>query len=162
MVKLVNKIFNKKSIIPSLNSNYVVFIHADWCGHCKDFMPEWKKVIDADIFTEDQQNELVLASIEEKQYDDDMKKKFGEVNGYPTIRFISSSSDGKEKEDFQNERNADNVLIWIQSILKKQNKKHKHNQKHKHQHGGRSVKKSLRQRRRRHRRNVKKSLRHRQ
>ena len=43
---------NKNSVSLNKNLDSLVFFHAEWCGHCKSFMPTWdalEKIISKDI-----------------------------------------------------------------------------------------------------------------
>ena len=69
----------------------LIFYHADWCGHCQNFKPEWDKI------KQQYGNVLDFADYEHKQipketlknlyafptiyYDDYAQKKLVEING---------------------------------------------------------------------------------
>jgi glutaredoxin len=62
----------------------VILYFAEWCGHCKTFKPEWKKLM----------QELDKKGIKYKDYEDSRDEAIIQsagVKGYPTIKI-----DGKE------------------------------------------------------------------
>ena len=135
--------------VKSLKGPCVIVIHAEWCGHCKDFMPVYNnEIVKSNNFDEELKDLLTLSSVEEKEYSNS-KDLFGEVDGYPTIRYITFDEDGKPlkknnnnnnnngtimKIDAENiPRNSEAVTNWINSVVKSDiKKKHKHKHKHKH------------------------------
>jgi hypothetical protein len=134
MVRLKHEPYvkNKKMTGPC-----VVVIHAEWCGHCKDFMPVFdNQIVPSNNFDEELKDLLTLSSVEEKEYSKDL---FGEIDGYPTIRYITFDDDGKPLKNNNNNngtimkidaanipRNSEAVTEWINTVVKRDIKeKHK-------------------------------------
>ena len=118
MVKLVYKKNIKQPKGPC-----VVVIHANWCGHCKTLMPKFEnEIVESDNFNKELEGLLTLGSIEESEYDDDAKKSFGEVDGYPTVRYIRFSQHGKPMTSFDLPpnipRESDDIIEWINGAVK--------------------------------------------
>ena len=143
MVKLKHEPYvkNKKMTGPC-----VVVIHAEWCGHCKDFMPVYKnEIVPSNNFDEELKDLLTLSSVEEKEYSN-AKDLFGEIDGYPTIRYITFDQSGKPLKDNNGTimkmdavnipRQAKAITEWINTVVKHDvNKKHKRGHNNKHTHG---------------------------
>ena len=158
MVRLKHEPYVKNK---NLTGPCVVVIHAEWCGHCKDFMPVYnKEIVRSNNFDEELKDLLTLSSVEEKEYSN-AKDLFGEVDGYPTIRYITFDEDGKPLKDNNNNdnnngtimkidavnipRNSEAVTNWINSVVKSDiKKKHKHKHKNKHVMRGGGSKKAKR------------------
>jgi thiol-disulfide isomerase/thioredoxin len=152
MVKLK---YEPEKNVKNLKGPCVVVIHAEWCGHCKDFMPVYNnEIVSSNNFDEELKDLLTLSSVEEKEYLNS-KDLFGEIDGYPTIRYITFDQSGKPlkdnngtimKMDAENiPREAKDITEWINTVVKRHvNKKHKrghHNNKHAHGMVGGSSKK---------------------
>ena len=133
MVKLKHEPYvkNKKMTGPC-----VVVIHAEWCGHCKDFMPVYEnEIVPSNNFDEELKDLLTLSSVEDKEYSN-AKDLFGEIDGYPTIRYITFDQIGKPLKDNNGTimkmdavnipRNSEAVTEWINTVVKRDIKeKHK-------------------------------------
>ena len=118
MVKLVYKKDIKHPKGPC-----VVVIHAKWCGHCKTLMPKFEnEIIEYSNFNKELEGLLTLGSIEESEYDDVAKKLFGEVDGYPTVRYIHFNQQGKPTTSFDLPpnipRESDDIIKWINDAVK--------------------------------------------
>ena len=118
MVKLVYKKNIKQPKGPC-----VVVIHANWCGHCKTLMPKFEnEIVESSNFNKELEGLLTLGSIEESEYDDAAKKSFGEVDGYPTVRYIRFSQHGKPMTSFDLPpnipRESDDIIEWINGAVK--------------------------------------------
>ena len=77
----------------------VTLYHANWCGHCKTFMPTWdalKKVFD--------KNNIKHAELESVSNVEEVKN--AGVNGFPTIRI---SKDNKDY-DYNGPRTPDGLM----------------------------------------------------
>jgi thiol-disulfide isomerase/thioredoxin len=137
--------------VKNLTGPCVIVIHAEWCGHCKDFMPVYNnEIVKSNNFDEELKDLLTLSSVEEKEYSNS-KDLFGEVDGYPTIRYITFDENGKPLKDKNNNnnngtimkmdavnipRNSEAVTNWINSVVKSDiKKKHKHRHKNNIIHG---------------------------
>ncbi len=118
MVKLVYKKDIKQPKGPC-----VVVIHANWCGHCKTLMPKFEnEIVESSDFNQELEGLLTLGSIEESEYDDAAKKSFGEVDGYPTVRYIRFDQQGKPMASFDLPptvpRESDDIIEWINGSVK--------------------------------------------
>jgi thiol-disulfide isomerase/thioredoxin len=89
------------------NNKKVVFVFADWCGHCTKFKPEWKKF------------EKMCAShgieCEALNVDDSSNTEFiknNEVNSFPTIIVFKSA---KEKKLYDGPRTSTDLMEFVQS-----------------------------------------------
>jgi len=126
--------------VKKLKGPCVVVIHAEWCGHCKDFMPVYKnEIVPSNNFDEELKDLLTLTSIEDKEYSN-AKDLFGNIDGYPTIRYMTFDQSGKPlkdnngaivKIDAENiPREAKAITEWINTVVKNDVNKKKHNRKH--------------------------------
>ena len=144
--------------VKNLTGPCVIVIHAEWCGHCKDFMPVYNnEIVKSNNFDEELKDLLTLSSVEEKEYSN-AKDLFGEIDGYPTIRYITFDEDGKPLKDNNNNdnngtimkmdavnipRNSEAVTNWINSVVKSDIIKKKHKHRHKNKHGMRGGSKKI-------------------
>jgi thiol-disulfide isomerase/thioredoxin len=148
MVRLKHEPYVKNK---KLTGPCVIVIHAEWCGHCKDFMPVFdNQIVPSNNFDEELKDLLTLSSVEEKEYSN-AKHLFGEIDGYPTIRYITFDEKGEPLKHNNNNnnnngsimkidavnipRNSEAVTKWINTVVKRDiKKKHKrvHNNKHAH------------------------------
>jgi hypothetical protein len=103
----------------------VTLFHADWCGHCVNFKPEWKAF----------QNKIKKinniykgVNININEYEHAHLEKIGggkingiDIDGYPTIR-IKLTCDKEEKEynyeNYGKQRNSDYMTKFIKNICK--------------------------------------------
>ena len=152
MVKLK---YEPETNVKNLKGPCVVVIHAKWCGHCKDFMPVFdNQIVPSNNFDEELKDLLTLSSVEEKEYLNS-KDLFGEIDGYPTIRYITFDQSGKPLKDNNGAimkmdavnipREAQAITEWINTVVKRHvnKKKHKHGYSNKHAHGMRGGSKKI-------------------
>jgi hypothetical protein len=133
---MVNLKYEPETNARNLKGPCVVVIHAEWCGHCKDFMPVYKnEIVPSNNFDAELKDLLTLSSIEEKEYSN-AKDLFGEIDGYPTIRYITFDQSGKPLKDNNGTimkmdavnipRQAKAITEWINTVVKRHvNKKNK-------------------------------------
>jgi thiol-disulfide isomerase/thioredoxin len=133
MVKLK---YEPETNAKNLKGACVIVIHAEWCGHCKDFMPVYNnEIVPSNNFDAELKDLLTLSSIEDKEYLN-AKDLFGEIDGYPTIRYITFDQSGKPLKDNNGAimkmdavnipRQAKAITEWINTVVKRDvNKKNK-------------------------------------
>ena len=133
--------------VKNLTGPCVIVIHAEWCGHCKDFMPVYNnEIVKSKNFDEELKDLLTLTSIEDKEYSN-AKDIFGDIDGYPTIRYMTFDQSGKPlkdnngaivKIDAENiPREAKAITEWINTVVKNdvQQKHKQHNHAHNNKRG---------------------------
>tara|TARA_Y100000590_G_scaffold441658_1_gene568712 strand:- start:382 stop:1212 length:831 start_codon:yes stop_codon:yes gene_type:complete len=85
----------------------VMLFHADWCGHCKKFMPEWKKFVSEHgntVNTKDYE----VSNPEAKT----LSKKYG-VQGFPTV--VVKHADGHDH--YKGERKSGALKKFVDKYL---------------------------------------------
>jgi thiol-disulfide isomerase/thioredoxin len=94
---------NKKSPFEMFSGGAkLYFFYADWCGYCKKFKPEWKKLkaepnLGVQLEEVDCSNEAPALA---KEYN---------VGGFPTLILVHSSN----KVTYEGERSADAIISFI-------------------------------------------------
>ena len=92
------------------NSPCLVIFKAEWCGHCKNTMPEIQKLqqeqlgnVNIVVVDSDQQPQLI--------------KEHG-VQGFPTIRFYPGGLANKDNyENFDGERNVQGFKTFLERLM---------------------------------------------
>lgn len=107
----------KKAIEESIKNDHYIFLraHANWCGHCKLLVPEWKQLLQHVRSDNKLNGQIKLISIDSDNLDNisSLKEK---VRGFPTIFFIKNGNfDNAEKygETPQQPRTYDSMLKFI-------------------------------------------------
>ena len=73
----------------------VTMVRADWCGFCKKAMPEWEK-LKSEIHNKVVNGyHIVLRDLEQKRDEEEIKKKYSDVTGFPTYVVETTDSSGK-------------------------------------------------------------------
>lgn len=85
----------------------VILYHANWCGHCKTFMPEWENL----------KKKLDELKIKHEEYEADKNKDKipKDIEGYPTIRLIKNSEIDDDYDDYIGERTVDAIIKFIEN-----------------------------------------------
>jgi thiol-disulfide isomerase/thioredoxin len=88
----------------------VTLYHANWCGHCQEFMPEWKN-FEKKIKSN---GNVKIQAIEESTLSrDNMPKINGkDIRGFPTIKI----SKGNKEIDYNGERTANALSEYLDKM----------------------------------------------
>jgi len=80
-------------------TNKITLFHASWCGHCKNFLPEWEKL-------QELSKSLQIETVDyEVTNNKEIMQKAG-IKGYPTIRITNNNNE----YDYHGERTATDIL----------------------------------------------------
>ena len=86
----------------------LVLFHANWCGHCKKLMPEWKKL-------QDQYPEHVT-SVEADAHPKVIEAHG--VQGFPTIKYLKSGlSNAGDSVEYEGERTKDDLEAFLKQHM---------------------------------------------
>jgi thiol-disulfide isomerase/thioredoxin len=120
---------SKTEDIKSLNNvlkteDYVIYVYASWCGHCKNFNSTW------DNFTKEMDNlKIKYVKIESEIFEKFRKENGGsierEVHGYPTVCIHRFRNGKLEYIDFNQERTVENLVNFVEENIKQKGGKRK-------------------------------------
>ena len=88
-----------------------VIFHADWCGHCKKFMPVWDEV-SAEVNGKSEDIQLAKMDCSKSADDDNIQavmKKYN-VQGFPTVKLFEN---GEEVKEFDGERSSAGLKSFL-------------------------------------------------
>ena len=88
----------------------VTLFHADWCGHCVSFMPEWKK-LEAQFKNDPSVNLSAMESSDPK-FSRDAKINGSQIQGFPTIRIKV----GDKETEYNDERSKTALVGTIEEL----------------------------------------------
>jgi thiol-disulfide isomerase/thioredoxin len=69
------------------NPIVLVFVYADWCGHCQHFKPEWKNL------TATPNRNMAMVSIRDDAFPKSPLNNLVTPEGYPTVAVVSKAND---------------------------------------------------------------------
>lgn len=89
---------------PEQTSPILILFHADWCPHCKDFMPEWQKL------TKMLDGKLMCGDVESKSPIMAAHK----IGGFPTIRLFPKGMGSPDvHQDYNGPRTAQDIMNFL-------------------------------------------------
>jgi hypothetical protein len=113
--ELVNKMIGQ-------DKDVFILVYMEGCGPCNATRPEWSKLESA--LTDQYANNDNLAIIDlNKDYQDTVSSHLGDINGYPTMKYINKK--GSMKESYEDssikskDRSVDSFIAWIESKINK-------------------------------------------
>jgi len=81
------------------DGDWMVLYYAEWCGHCNEMKPEWKKVISNFNNKKTNSNKINIAEIESKHIEKMPNKP--SIEGYPSIKMYNNGKEVANFEDVQ-------------------------------------------------------------
>lgn len=103
----LNRLMKKKHII-------LLFFHPE-CGHCKNFEPEWNKLVNQ--YNQLDKLDVIVGKIHANEMEKlgCYKKQIApNFVGYPTIMHLNRN---KYVEDYNDERKSGKIVNWIKKIV---------------------------------------------
>jgi thiol-disulfide isomerase/thioredoxin len=108
---------NKTAKAHHANKPVVLLLHATWCGHCQQLMPEWERM-ESEINSSPLRDKVEIVKIESADMDAKLPKykamthrKDIPMQGYPTIAMIH----GGNVKTYGGERSSEKIKTWISS-----------------------------------------------
>ena len=92
------------NVATSSSGNQILFVYADWCGHCQAFKPEWNKF---EKICKEGGNTCRAINGDENP---DLAKKYN-IEGYPTI--LKCDKNGNKIEEYGGQRSADALVEFL-------------------------------------------------
>ena len=89
----------------NLKNNTIIFFYADWCGHCKTFMPIWKE-----LKTKINTKEYNIIEIESQN---PFTKKIQMLRGYPSIFYINNNKD--ITIEYNDDRTLESLILFLKN-----------------------------------------------
>jgi thiol-disulfide isomerase/thioredoxin len=87
------------------NLPFCVLFYADWCGHCKNFMPIWDSLTES--LPSDKINMIKISCVDKEQ----QCNAIDDIKGYPTIIYVDIKL--KKKIIFSGQRTYDSIINFI-------------------------------------------------
>lgn len=69
----------------SSSSAAIIWIYAEWCGHCHSFLPTWREL----VRNHSEDSELELIMMNETGLGEEYPEGYPEITGFPTIWIMS-------------------------------------------------------------------------
>lgn len=88
----------------------ITLFHADWCGHCTDFMPTWESM-NAD---KNAKKNIEFTAYEESEMKD-LSESENQIEGFPTIKILVHG----KNYDYRGQRDPANIYGFVVKKLKK-------------------------------------------
>ena len=121
-----------------------IIVHKTGCPPCIATMPKWIDIEKELRYKYNKVNNVVIVDINQEVGVEQLAKFMGEIEGFPTIRYIGKQ--GKKIEEYENSgvkdpnRSTDSFIEWIESKVAKvetvtpieedNNKKHNYKEVH--------------------------------
>ncbi len=78
--------FGKLKSLMGKSPVILVFVYADWCGHCQHFKPDWKKL------EADSARNMPMVSIRDDVFSESPLSDMVTVDGYPSVAVVSPAN----------------------------------------------------------------------
>ena len=101
--------------------NIFILVYMVGCGPCNATIPEWSKMVSALEKQYSKNEELVIIDINKDFVGSINQKYIGEIEGFPTIKYINNN--GNSIEDYEDssinkkDRSVDSFINWVESKI---------------------------------------------
>lgn len=85
----------------------IVFVYADWCGHCTRFKPEWSKV---EQECKGRNITTTALNVDDAQNSEFINKY--EVNSFPTLLVFK----GSQFQKYEGDRTTDQIVDFVEKF----------------------------------------------
>ncbi len=106
--KQINDIIKK-------SKHVFILVYMVGCGPCDATRPEWKKMCESLKKQYSSNDDVAILDLDSNFMND--VEGLGDVNGFPTIKYISNN--GNVIESYDEDRNSDAFIKWIESKVSK-------------------------------------------
>jgi thiol:disulfide interchange protein len=93
--------------------NKLVLFHAKWCGHCRTFMKDWKRI---EVLVKHHGHLINLQTEAVESDDPGAKERMSkeQITGFPTIKLYLHN---KPHMIYQGERSAEALVKWVEEKI---------------------------------------------
>jgi thiol-disulfide isomerase/thioredoxin len=84
------------------NDKNLILFKAEWCGHCKNFLPEWNELQKSDL-----KNKVNFITYDSDKNSNEIKQ--WKIDGYPTMYL----QQGKNAIEYQGNRTKEEITKFI-------------------------------------------------
>ena len=92
----------------NLNVDQLLIVKASWCGHCKNAMPDFERLVSASPITKSDGSAVTVRMLDDAE--DQAEVQNLNVKGFPTILY--RSADGSIS-NYNGERSYDGITTFI-------------------------------------------------
>ena len=97
-----------KTALPVRPTDKITLYYTSWCGHSKQFMPEWNKFIK---YADKHMPSIKIETIECKENN---KEACSQVKGFPTVVFINQQN---KRKVYDGERTLEGLIKFVNNEL---------------------------------------------
>lgn len=85
----------------------IIFVYADWCGHCTRFKPEWSKV---EQECKSRNITTTALNVDDEQNGEFINKY--EINSFPTLIVFK----GNQFKKYEGDRTTDQIVNFVENF----------------------------------------------
>ena len=103
--------FGQLSKLLGKNPVVLVFVYADWCGHCQHFKPDWKKL------EANPNRNMAMVSVRDDAFKNSPLNNLVTPEGYPTVTLVSAANDVAVNLPTRNPAILENIVTNANSLV---------------------------------------------
>jgi Thioredoxin len=112
---------NKPNLVPHFikhvqrGSHVFLLVYMDGCGPCNATRPQWAKMESSLRSPYTNNNDVVIAQLNQRYLSPDVIHIVGEIDGFPTMKYIGQQ--GRLVVPYEEDRSAEALKSWVKSTL---------------------------------------------